>query len=93
MGMKFNLTVIYGSELPEGDWEHLEGDGLEIHGEGELGSRQFIGKSMDYFDSEHVCTAPFELSKIDDHVVEKLTMIAIENDLAEPQVWTVGGVS
>lgn len=94
MGLAFNVTIAYAVELPEGEsYDHLEGDGLSILTEGEIGSRQFLGKNVEYFDEEHVCTAPFELPTVEEHIKEKLKAIAIEHGFDEPQLWTIGCVS
>ncbi len=93
MALWFQLTIAYAVELPEGDFDHLEADGLSILTEGEEGNRQFLGFSLIGWSAEDAYSEPFELPEINPHLKEKLNAIAVANDFGTPELWSIGSAS
>lgn len=96
MGMSYNLNLIYGIELPDdSEIDDFTYPGLEIHSEGEIGTRRFIGIQLREYNSDSGCE-PFTIPStlmIDQKIRDQLFAISDLYDLDEPELWTVGNVS
>ena len=96
MGLHYQPQLMYGVELPEGlelD-DNTFGEGIENYGEGESGSRQFVGVAIIDFECDHGSyeLAADALSYTREQWME-LNTIAVEHKLDPPAMWVVSNVS
>ena len=96
MGLHYQPQLLFGIELPEGlelD-DNTLGEGIEIYGEGERGSRQFVGVAIIDFESDH---GSYELAAdalaYTHEQWRELNDIATLHKIDPPAMWVVSNVS